>query len=638
VTYHWQIGLMDVDDAQLRAALDQAHIPALLATIVHFTGNTDHFAQVQPRFELLAEDPDGLTEDERSLARELAFAALSDYRKGAGLVELSDAAIQATMHRITGEDIPDLQLPMLREELNLFGEDTRRLKINTQSMDPDFQVLIIGSGMSGIVAAIRLQQEGIPFLMLEKNSEIGGTWFENTYPGCQVDSANHLYNYIFEQNTQWPNHFSGRRDLFKYFDAMVEKYGLREHVRLNCPVRRADYDEATGRWSVTVEQGGVQTHLVANTVISAVGQLNIPKYPDIEGVDSFGGVSFHSARWEHEHDLSGKRVAVIGTGCSAVQFVPEIAGDCAQLKIFQRSPPWLLPVEEYHTPMTEEELWLLRELPFYARWHRFFLFRTKAVEGELPLMYADPGWQGPSNTVGEGNLVLRDALIESLVEQTGGDSQLLEKLIPDYPPGGKRPVLDDGSWISTIKRNSVSLLTEPIDKIVEKGILTQDGELHEIDILIYGTGFAADEFLTNMQIYGRDGQELIDYWDGDAHAYKGVMVAGFPNLYTLYGPNTNIVVGSSIVFFVECQLRFILGCLKLQLEKDCKAVECDKDTMDAYNVKIDALSRQRAWGAPTVSSWYKNKRGRVSQNWPGTHWEFWSQMREPAPDELVLEN
>jgi 4-hydroxyacetophenone monooxygenase len=166
VTYHWQIGLMDVDDAQLRAALDQAHIPALLATIVHFTGNTDHFAQVQPRFELLAEDPDGLTEDERSLARELAFAALSDYRKGAGLVELSDAAIQATMHRITGEDIPDLQLPMLREELNLFGEDTRRLKINTQSMDPDFQVLIIGSGMSGIVAAIRLQQEGIPFLMV----------------------------------------------------------------------------------------------------------------------------------------------------------------------------------------------------------------------------------------------------------------------------------------------------------------------------------------------------------------------------------------------------------------------------------------------------------------------------------------
>ena len=248
--------------------------------------------------------------------------------------------------------------------------------------------------------------------MLEKNPEIGGTWFENTYPGCQVDSANHLYNYILEPNTQWSNHFSGRRELFKYFNGVVEKYGLREHLRLNCPVKRADYDEATGQWTVTVEQDGIQEKLVANAVISAVGQLNIPKYPEVQGVGSFSGISFHSARWEHEHDLSGKRVAVIGTGCSAVQFVPEIADDCEELKIFQRSPPWLLPVEDYHTSMTDEELWLLRELPFYARWYRFFLFRARAVDGELPLMYAEPGWNGPSNTVSEGNQMLRDALID----------------------------------------------------------------------------------------------------------------------------------------------------------------------------------------------------------------------------------
>ncbi|CAA0118019.1 4-hydroxyacetophenone monooxygenase [Halioglobus japonicus] len=637
MAHDWQKSLVEVDDAQLRDALQQAHIPALLASMVHLTGSAAHFDSVQPRFELLAEDIDGLTEEQRDIARELAFEALRGVRTGAELKRPPQAEIAATMHRITGEEFPQTLFPMLQEELNLFGEDSRRVAINTQSMPDDFRVVIIGSGMSGIVAAIRLQQEGVPFLVLEKNDEIGGTWFENTYPGCQVDSANHLYNYIFEQNTQWPNHFSGRRELFKYFNGLVEKYGLREHIRLNCAVKRSDYDEDTGQWAVTVEQGGKQEQLLASAVISAVGQLNIPKYPEVEGVGRFAGITFHSARWEHEHDLRGKRVAVIGTGCSAVQFVPEIAKTCAELTVFQRSPPWLLPVEEYHTPMTEQELWLLRELPFYARWYRFFLFRTKAVDGELPLMCTDPNWRGPANTVSEGNQMLRDALIESLAEQIGDDRELLEQLIPDYPPGGKRPVLDDGSYIGALKQDNVSLLSQPIDKIVEQGIVTADGTLHEFDVLIYGTGFAADQFLVTMEVYGRNGRELVSSWGGDAKAYKGVMVSDFPNFYTLYGPNTNIVIGSSIVFFVECQLRYISGCLKLQIEKGCRSLECRRELMDAYNAQIDALNSQRAWGAPSVSSWYKNSRGRVTQNWPGTHVEYWQQMRAPSEDELIIE-
>lgn len=637
MAYDWQNTLTEVDDEQLRAALEHAHIPALLASMVHLTGNTRHFDRVQPRFELLAEDLDGLNEEQRELARELAFRALGECRAGAEPQHPAEAEIEATMHRITGEEFPAHLMPMLREELNLFGEDSRRVDINTQAMDESFCVVIIGSGMSGIVTAVRLQQQGIPFIILEKNADIGGTWFENTYPGCQVDSANHLYNYIFAQNTQWPNHFSGRKELFKYFDGIVDEHGLREHVRLNCPVKRADYDEATGHWTLTVEQDGRQEYLVANAVISAVGQLNIPKYPEVEGVGRFAGVSFHSARWEHEHDLTGKRVAVIGTGCSAVQFIPEIATDCAELTIFQRSPPWLLPVEEYHAPMAEQELWLLRELPFYARWYRFFLFRTKAVDGELPLMCVDPNWRGPANTVSEGSQMLRDALIESLAEQLPDDPELLAQLIPAYPPGGKRPVLDDGAYISALKRDNVSLISSPIDRIVEQGIVTADGTLHEFDVLIYGTGFAADQFLVTMEVYGRNGRELVSSWGGDARAYKGVMVADFPNFYTLYGPNTNIVIGSSIVFFVECQLRYICGCLKLQIEEGYRSLECRRELMDAYNAQIDALNRQRAWGAPAVSSWYKNSAGRVTQNWPGTHGEFWQQMRAPGEEELIVE-
>ena len=233
MAFDWQTNLSGVSDAQLRAALEYAHIPALLASMLHLTGNTDHFDLVQPRFELLAENVDGLTGEQRIRARDLAFTALSQYRRGSPLEKPTEAGIEATIHRITGEDVPAQLLPMMREELNLFGEDSRRVEIDTSAMDPDFRVIIIGSGMSGVLTAVRLQQEGIPFLVLEKNPEIGGTWFENTYPGCQVDSANHLYNYIIEPNSQWPNHFSGQRELFKYFNGVVQKSGLRKQVRLS---------------------------------------------------------------------------------------------------------------------------------------------------------------------------------------------------------------------------------------------------------------------------------------------------------------------------------------------------------------------------------------------------------------------
>ena len=274
---------------------------------------------------------------------------------------------------------------------------------------------------------------------------------------------------------------------------------------------------------------------------------------------------------------------------------------------------------------------MFRELPFYARWYRFYVFRTRGVDGWLPFLYAEPGWQGPPGTIGEGNEAMRAALIEGLTEQVEGDEELLAKLIPDYPPGGKRPVLDDGSWVQTMKRDNVQLRTEAIARIVPEGIVTTDGTLHLADVLIFGTGFQANQFLSPMQVYGRDGTELVEEWSGNPHAYLGTVVPGFPNFYCLYGPNSNIVTGSSIIFFVECQVRYVLGCLKLQLEDDVPALDCRRDVMDSYNKQIDELNQLRAWGAPEVSSWYKNSAGRVTQNWPGTHFEWWQITRQPNP-------
>lgn len=634
----WQTPLSAISDEQLSGALQQAHIPALLAALMHITGNRDHFALVQPHFVLMAEEEDGLAESERELARELAFSSLQQYRDGGcpALAELAAGDVTAAMNYITGEDIEPDEVQFHREELNLYGEDSRSVAIEPSAIPADYKVLIIGTGMSGILAAVRLQQQGIRFLMLEKNPEMSGTWYENTYPGCQVDSANHLYGYSFEPNHQWPGHFSGSAELYAYFNRIVDKYALRQHVRLNTMVHRATLSEAEQRWTLEVESNGKRETLSANSVISAVGQLNSPKMPDLEGLDSFTGVSFHSARWQHQHDLAGKRVIVIGTGCSAAQFVPEIAPQCGDLKIFQRSAPWLQPAENYHQPMTEEELWLFREIPFYARWYRFFLFRASAVDGLLPLLYSDPGWQGPPGTIGEGNEMLRAAMIASLTEQAGDDKELLAKLIPDYPPGGKRPVLDDGSWVSALKRDNVQLLTDPIARVVPEGIVTADGVLHEADIIIYGTGFKADQFLFPMQVIGRDGRDLVSEWRVDPRAYMGVVVPGFPNFYCLYGPNSNIVTGSSIVFFVECQMRYVMGCLKLQLENGHRSIECREDVMARYNDRIDELNSRRAWGDPNVHSWYKNKAGRVTQNWPGTHGEWWRQTLSPDPDEFRL--
>ena len=636
---NWTASLQDITEDQLRHALEQAHVPALMAALIHLKSSGEHLrGDIRPCVEQLAEEEDGLTESARDAARAMAMAELLSYKQ-AGCPRLSmpeEALIEEAMHYVTGADIPDAQMEHMREELNLFGEDRRRVAIAKDVVPDHYRVLVIGAGMSGILAAVRLQEAGIPFLVVDKNPEIGGTWYENTYPGCQVDSANHLYNYIFAPEHQWPGHYSGQAELFEYFKGVVEDYNLRQHMRLGIEVEQAVYNEDEKSWTVTFQNAeGETSNESFDSVISACGQLNSPSMPDIPGVGSFAGIAFHSARWEHQHNLQGKRVAVIGTGCSAAQFVPEIADQTSRLEVFQRSASWLLPTEEYHIPMSEEELWCFRNIPFYARWYRFFLFRARASDGLLPHLYGEEGWDGHPASVGSANAELRLAIEESIREQAGDDTDLAEALIPKYPPGGKRPVLDDGQWISTLKKPHVTLITEPIAAIEEKGIRTADGELHEIDVLIYGTGFKADQFLVPMRIVGRNGQELHESWKGNPQAYLGMTIPGFPNFYCLYGPNTNIVVGSSIVFGSECEMRYIMGCLKLQFEQGIASLEVKEDRCREYNSEIDARNQQRAWGSPHVDSWYKNADGRVSQNWPGTHWEWWQQTRAPDLNDFV---
>ncbi|MFN3233396.1 MAG: NAD(P)-binding domain-containing protein [Alphaproteobacteria bacterium] len=631
---------IEADDGTIKTALKDANIPALMAATVHLTGSADILhGPITPITAPLSDSDDGLEEDQREVLRAQAFEAIRAYRdRGCTLPPLPDQnVVQEMITFLTGLPVPEGYMPVLEEELAIDGLDRRTVEIKgavPEGKKEAFRVVIIGAGMSGILAAIRLQQAGIPFVIVDKNSRIGGTWWENTYPGCRVDSPNHLYTYIFERNDDWPAYFSTRETLFEYFEHCVEKYGLRPFIKLNTQVDRAVFDESANRWNVNLTGPQGTEALTASAVISAVGQLNTPKLPDIPGRDCFKGVSFHSARWEHEHDLTGKRVAVLGTGASATQFVPIVAENAAHLTVFQRSAPWLLPTPDYHTPVPEGQRWLFKHLPYYAQWYRMWLFRRDAADGALPFLFADKDWNDRQLSVGQANDMLRTELIAYIKEQLADRPDLIEKSIPDYPPGGKRPLRDCGVWLDALKRENATLITNPITAITETGIVTADGTEHSVDVIIYGTGFQADQFLWPMQFVGRGGRKLSDEWAEAPRAFKGITVPDFPNLFMLYGPNTNIVVGSSIIFFSECEMRYIMGCLKLLLEGDHTAMAPKRAVHDAYNAFIDAGNQETAWGAPGVRSWYKNAVGHVTQNWPGTHLGFWEITRAPDPEDF----
>jgi 4-hydroxyacetophenone monooxygenase len=633
---------MTQPDVTLDEALDAAHLPALAAALVHLTGDDSLIAKDRwPVYDFFGDSKVGGYSPERQAEiRQKAKTALEARQAGKPLPPApTEAVVRRMMDFIAGTGIPQHYAPFLMEELQMEGLDPKKPDWTAPKLKGSaakLPVVIIGAGMSGLLAGIRLKQAGVPFTIVEKNAEVGGTWFENSYPDCRVDNPSHLYSYSFEPNHDWPNHFSPQPVLLAYFKGVADKHGLRAHIRFETEVQDATFDEEHAQWRVRTraKDGTIET-LVAKAVISAVGQLNQPRYPDIPGRDDFKGPAFHSARWRHDVEVKGKRVAVIGTGASAFQFAPEMAKEAAQLTVFQRTPPWLAPTPDYHEPTTAAERWLLEHVPFYEKWYRFWLF-WMLTDGVYEGVKADPTWNGGPGAVSAANAMLREALSGAIAAQAGDAPDLLANLIPAYPLGGKRVLRDDGVWISALKRPNVELVTSPITQITETGIVTGDGAERAFDVIIYGTGFTASQFLRTFKVKGRGGRELHEVWAGDARAYLGVTTPGFPNFFMIYGPNTNIVVNGSIIFFSECAVRYILGCLKLMAETGAATLEVRADVHDAFNQKVDAANALMAWGSPHVTSWYKNDKGRVSQNWPFPLVDYWKATLAPNPADFII--
>lgn len=622
--YNPVIPAIPSDVHALRQHLQAADIPTLLMTVAHLTGDLSLLKPAWKPVLQLGVALSGMAPEQEAEVRAVCLERLLAFRDAGGKVPSRPTYDQ--LHAIgtwlMGEAI-EPYLPLVDEEIVTASDDLREPRWNKAQVAPgrEFKVAIIGAGESGLVAALRLKQAGVPFVIYEKNAEVGGTWLENHYPGCRVDISSFFYSYTFARRT-WDDYYGTSEEMLAYFKDVARQAGLYGHIRFNSEVTAATWDEERGVWQLAVRGAAGESGDEANALVFAVGQLNRPLMPDIPGLDSFQGTSFHSARWDHSVDWSGKRVGVIGTGASAAQFIPQLAKTAAELKIFARTNNWLLPTANLHDKVPSSTKWLLENLPNYALWYRVAVMMPMTV-GFLHAVEVDPSYPPTERAVSALNEQLRQVIAPWMESQFADRPELRDALMPDSPLGAKRIMRDNGTWIATVKRDNVQVVRDRIEAITPKGIVCQDGTEHELDLIVYGTGFQASKFLMPVKVTGRGGKDLHDYWQDDARAYMGMTVPGFPNLFCMYGPNTNLVVYSTIIQFSELTAKYIVDAARLLLEGNHKALDVKQEVFDTYNARIDEANRLRSWGYSKANSWYKNSKGRVTQNFPFNAVEFW---------------
>lgn len=474
-------------------------------------------------------------------------------------------------------------------------------------------VIIIGTGFGGLCMAIQLRNAGIEsFTLLEKASGVGGTWRDNTYPGAACDVQSHLYSFSFEPKHDWSRKFGLQPEILGYMQRCVERYNLAAHIRFNKDVASAVFNEANNTWTVTTTDG---ESLTADVIVTATGQLNQPAWPNIPGLDTFAGKTFHSARWDHSHDLSGKNVGVIGTGASAIQFVPEVVPQVNALSLFQRSAAWVLPKPD--RPFYNWEQALFQTIPAWDRIYRSLIY-----------------WKNESRALAFTRF---NSLLEIFAWQAKRfakhqvrDPEKFRHLVPDYKIGCKR-ILISNDWYSAVDQSHVELVSTGIERVVEEGVITTDGALHRLDTIILGTGFAASEFLSPMNIAGRNGVSLNQAWATGSEAYKGITVSGFPNLFMLYGPNTNLA-HNSIVYMLESQVRYVLGCINTLNATPGTAMDVKPDRLRAFSEGVQTKLKDSVWESG-CHSWYLNSDGKNTVNWPGFTFTYRKATREVNPDD-----
>ena len=631
-------GLLAASDEEIERAVDQADPMVLRGLLYQLTGEEDI------RDVPIEVDPSGFQTAMRvagaegvAFLRRRAVEFLCEQRDGgAGPVTIGpEERLPLSLSLALGEPLDDEEVEFCREELAL---DPWIRSLDWREPPPQdrlqgFSVTVIGAALGGLNVALMLKRAGIPFTVIEKNSGVGGTWYETRYPGARVDTPSRGYTHIFGAHFPYSSPFCGWAENQRYFDWIADEFDLRDDIVFETEVRALTWDEESSTWEIEVEGPDGTRLLRSNAVVTAVGFLNRPQLPEIEGMDEFEGGSWHSSRWPEDVDLD-QRFAVVGTGCTGYQLVAELALYAQHVVACQRTPQWLFGVPGYLSPFPPEVAWLDRNVPYYTNFMRVRTLGTGKAFWRLTEV--EPGFDDPY-TVSPLNKVTRDVSLAFLESKLGDDPELMARMTPGHPPWSARAVMVDTDYcvLDAIRRDNVTLVTDGIRRINARGIETMDGTQHDVDVIVYATGFHASDYLYPMKVTGRDGRTLEDYWRvGGARAHRFCMVPGFPNLWSVYGPNTNGGLGPNA--FHELVTRYALACIERLILEGRRSVEPSEEAYRLFNEDVDERNSRKVWSDPRADSYYWTEHGRSVVMCPFTGPEIFGLLRRPPWEELEL--
>ena len=627
-TDHNLTGRLTLDPAVARRAVDAADMRALLMMVFHHTGDRywlgERFRPTRD-IRLIAPEDAGLPDDVQHEIRDAATAVLI----GAGdpvLTQPDDALFMEMMRVALGEDVPPEYVPMMREQMglaSLLESEGRREPAAADSPT----VLIVGAGESGIVLGAILNDLGVDYRIIERAAAIGGTWRDNTYPGCAVDTPNHSYSYSFGARYPWSRFFSERSEIHSYLRHCTDEFSVADRITFDTVCVSATWDEDTAHWRVVLDSNGSHETIETRFLVSAIGPFGTPQIPRIDGLERFTGVAAHSAAWPDDLDISGKNVAIVGTGASCMQIAPEIADSTRRLTIFQRTPQWVRPIPRFHERIDDDVQVLLQHEPYYSAWYRFVMM-WRYGDGLLATLRKDPAWPHPQRSMNKINDRHREQMTRHIHDVLGDRDDLIAKCVPDYPPYGKRILLDNG-WYETLLKPNVDLVTQPIERMEPEGARLDDGSLVEADVLIFATGFDLSRNASRIDIRGSRGVALADTWAEGIGAYLGITVPHFPNLFIMQGPTTGLAHGGSLIFTSEMQARYIGLAVCQANDLGIAAIDVKQSVHDRYLERIDAEHAHLVWSHPGMQPYYRDAFGRIRTVLPWRMVDYFHMTRRP---------
>ncbi len=615
----------------------EADAGVLAAVLAQLTGDLTVVERLAPRISHVPDPPERTGVADAATREELATAvieALDAPRRADALAADYPTLFAAILPLALGADVDDEFVPLLLEQGGF--QLSQPTLACTVPIPETTTVAIVGAGLAGIVTALAAADAGVAYQIFDRNEEVGGTWLTTKYPGIGVDTPSAYYSLSREVNPDWSSYYPQGAEYQAYLVELADKYGLRDHTRFSTEVDALWWDEERKQWQIhTVDCEGNRGISFARVVVTAAGYLNRPRWPDLPGREAFEGISVHSALWDPNLDLRGKRVAIIGAGCTAVQIVDACVDDVAHMTVFQRQPHWVAPRKRPSDDVPEYRRYLGRHVPYYANWHRLKSYWATA-DNNYPVILQDPEWAKDHLSISPANDVLLQMCTNYINETFGEGSELAKKVTPDFAPYGKRIIRDPGGYYAALTRDHVDVEASEPAEVNAKGIVTQDGRQIDLDLIVYATGYHLD-FLSTVDIRGRDGRTLRDEWGDSPRSYRGGTVPGFPNLFINSAPNYSPGHGAGANFSMEVMAHYIVECLQLLALRGATTIEVTREAYEDYVGRIDDAMLRTVWcHTPNAHTYYRSGSGRVVVATPYRLVDLWHQHRAPVEEHFVI--